>query len=63
MKDEYVEIKDIDNIKRALENAEIEFEEFEFKDGAGPYTLLNTDRVQFVFNDEGTMTYLEPINE
>ena len=62
-KEEYIEIKDLESIKRALENAEIEYDEQEFQDGAGPYILLTTERVQFMFNSEGQMTYLEPINE
>ena len=58
-KDNFIEIKDVDSIKRALENAEIDYEEFD--DEAGEITIELEQGIKFYFNSEsGEMTNLKP---
>lgn len=58
MKDEYVEFTDLENIKKALENAEIDYEELTSVDGED--ILLETHGVQFHFSSRGDLLNIEP---
>lgn len=63
--EDYIEIKDIDSIKKALENAEMEYEENndEEKSGEGAVaiSLLEGPEIKFLFNKDGQLTYI--VNE
>lgn len=50
--DQFIEIKDIDSIKRALENAEYEFEEIPTEIG---FTITLIDGISFQFNHDGEL--------
>jgi len=56
---DYIDIKDFDSIERALENAEIEYEQ---GSDNGITAKLVTDNVTFQFNDDGSLMSIE-INE
>lgn len=58
MKDSYVDFTDLENIKKALENAEIDYEELNSIDGDD--ILLETDSVQFHFTSKGELLNIEP---
>jgi len=58
MKDDYIEFTDIENIKKALENAEIDYEELSGIDGED--ILLETDSIQFHFTSKGDLLNIEP---
>jgi len=58
VKDDYIEFTDIENIKKALENAEIDYEELTSVDGED--VLLETDSVQFHFTSKGGLLGIEP---
>jgi len=58
MKDDYVEFTDLENIKKALENAEIDYEVIVFLDDED--VLLETHDVQFHFSSRGYLLSIEP---
>lgn len=57
MKEDFVDIADVDSIKRALENAEIEYEEFFHGDNSSH--IETESGITFYFNDSGMMTGME----
>lgn len=58
MKDSYLEFTDLENIKKALENAEIDYEELTSLDKED--VLIETDSVQFHFSSKGDLLNIEP---
>ena len=59
--DNFIEFKDIDNIKKALENAEIDYEEME--NGDDEVILQLEQGTVFFFDLNGGMTGLRPFGE
>lgn len=57
MKEDFVEIKDNDSIKKALENAEIEYEEYDDHD---EIIIELSTGMKFYFDSEGLMTGIRP---
>jgi len=57
MKDDYIEFTDIENIKKALENAEIDYEELSDSD---EIVLELEQGTRFFFDLKGGMTGLRP---
>lgn len=53
--EDYVEIKDLESIKRALENAEIEYEEIITDDRI---VVETEDGINFQFNEDGELRAL-----
>ena len=58
MKDDFLEVSDLESIKRALENAEIDYEELNSLDKTS--IILETDSVQFEFDGNGNLLIIEP---
>jgi len=58
MKDDFIEFTDLENIKKALENAEIDYDELTGIDGED--ILLETYNVQFHFSSNGNLLNIEP---
>lgn len=55
----YIDIKDVESIKRALENAEIEYEEFD--SGGGETTIeLDANGIKFFFDSSQNMVGIKP---
>lgn len=57
MKEDFVETKDSDSIKKALENAEIEYEEYDYHD---EIIIELSTGMKFYFDSEGLMTGIRP---
>jgi len=54
MKDDYIESKDLQNIKKALENAEIDYDELD--DAASEIRLETENGRCFLFDSNGMLT-------
>jgi hypothetical protein len=59
MKSDFVEFTDLENIKKALENAEIDYEEVAAVDKKDS-TVVETDSVIFRFSSSGDLFSVEP---
>ena len=59
-KDDFVQISDLESIKRALENAEIDYEEYEEKEGI---SIETGSDIQFDFDKSGSMLNIVPIRK
>lgn len=57
---DFIEINDIDSFKRALENAEIDYDELVAKDGSG--SSIETINTQFDFDSNGDLLNIESID-
>lgn len=58
---DFIETKDLDNIKRALENAELDYDD-EITPTDGNSYIIETISVRFKFDSDGNMTNVEPLD-
>lgn len=60
MGDKFIEISDIDSIKKALENAEIDYEELSNEQDI---MLETEENIRIMFSSSGQLLYMEAITE